>query len=59
MVNCQQAQFTHDHNIHGSRYIYIYRGGGGMYECKRMPMKTKYALVETEINDYVNEYKKL
>jgi hypothetical protein len=30
-----------------------------MYECKRMPMKTKYALVETEINDYVNEYKKL
>jgi len=35
LVNCQQAQFTHDHNIHGSRYIYIYRererekGGGG------------------------------
>jgi len=29
MVNCQQAQFTHDHNIHGSRYIYIYIEGGG------------------------------
>ena len=60
LVNCQQAQFTHDHNIHGSIYIYIYRERErGMYECKRMPMIDKVGASRNRDQWLCYEYKKL